>query len=46
MDFHVLLAGCSAGWLAGWVTELLGLLGLLGLPEGVLGFFALLGGGI
>ena len=40
------LAGCSAGYLAGWVAELLGLLGLLGLLEGVFGSLALLEGGL
>ena len=38
------LVGCWADSLAGWVSELLGLLGLLGLLEGVIGFLALLEG--
>ena len=40
------LAGGSSGWLAGWVAELLGLLSLLGLLEGVFGFVVLLEGGL
>ena len=40
------VVGWSAGLLAGWVAELLGLLGLLGLLEGVLGFLFLLEGGL
>ena len=43
MGLYRLLAGCSAGWRAGWVTELLGLRGLL---ECVLGFLVLLEGGL
>ena len=46
--FHGLswIAGCPAGWLAGWVTELVGLLWLLGLLEGLIGFLASLDGGL
>ena len=42
IDLYRMLVGCSAGWRAGWVTELLGLLGLL---ESVIAFLALLEGG-
>ena len=42
MDFYGLLAG----WLAGWVTEQLGLLGLFGWLEGVIGLLALLEGSL